>query len=300
MKARILAEPGEFHKITQDFHYAGLRNGTLTAAAGDWAVNLTGHLYRDDETAFMLDMPQETEYNGGVIGATTVCNQIIRNIARDPPLTGIPLVEDLNRALANKYARLGINGYEDRRRRTFLGYIAHILVNPDIMNITAVGDVCVAADGQKIAGRTKRVDIVHPRLRAMYVKRTEDVDGGFDHVRPWIDAQTRFQNTPGSKNSFPAVDGTKTQPESEIELIQAKTPGRLLIWTDTYVDPTDFTIEGLERMLEHVYDVDPHRFKRYPAVGYNVGDRTAIEIDIDGDWDKLTIESVEPIFFREK
>ena len=70
------------------------------------------------------------------------------------------------------------------------------------------------------------------------------------------------------------------------------------MWSDGYAIPDELTIEGLERKLAEVYHVDPYRYKEFPAVGYLLDDRTALEIRSFDDWSRLDMEEIKPLFHR--
>ena len=42
MKIRILAQAGESHSLSEDFHLFQYYDGKIKAAVGDWANNLVG------------------------------------------------------------------------------------------------------------------------------------------------------------------------------------------------------------------------------------------------------------------
>lgn len=117
MKIRYISVPGETRAdgravqkhVGEDFWYAGIRNGVLYAAVGDWASNLMGVKYRDAETAEALEQSSATEFNGGVIGA-----QVAKRVIAGCNLTGYPLVEEISRELAEKYRQLGLDASDPR------------------------------------------------------------------------------------------------------------------------------------------------------------------------------------------
>lgn len=304
MKARILFEKGETHRNPEDFQYVNLDKDRmiLKAAAGDWASNLVGKPYEDPELSDALGKPIDTKYNGGFIGAN-----VAKHVIASTNETGYKLIEKINKALARKYEELIATGRDDlleyRRRRelTFTGYIAHLMATPEEMVITGVGDVKLAADRRILTGKTKEVDIYHPLVRRLCIERYGDAEGGFAHIRPLIVAQFQRQNVPGHPLSYPAIDGTETLPVEDVSRIviqKGSFPGQILIWTDAYVDPDEFTIEGLERKLAHVYEVDPLRYLEYPSVGIPLDDRTIIELTELDDWAALETEFVKPSFYR--
>jgi hypothetical protein len=265
MKARILCIAGETHDV-EDFYFADLGNGRLKAAAGDWAHNLVGKI------------------DGGYVGKTAA-----RDAVAGSELTGPRLIEEINHAIAEQYVKLGIEGYRTDRAHAFTGYVSHVIVRPETAIVTAVGDVRVAFDGKIIAGKTKAVDIRNADIRKHYVERTGDAASGYNPIKDKILDQFKFQNVAGHRLSYPALDGTETLADG-IEFMELPAPSRILLWTDGYLEPEEFTIEGLEDKLRRVYEVDPFRCGIFPAVGFLKDDRTAVEIEIDGDWNKLSVE----------
>lgn len=304
MKINIIQVKGESHERLEDFHVTGFNGSVLKIAVGDWASNLVGGPYRDGFVSRALISVKEhwgspaRGVNGGVIGA-----HVARGLIAESTATGYELIEEINSALASKYAYLikkgydSLKDYKSRRELAFTGYIAHLIITPEKMDVTTVGDVRVAADDKLIAGERKAVDIRNAQLRAEYIRRTGDVEGGFDYIRPRILEQFSWQNVPGREFSYPAIDGTETL-RGGVETLALPTPKRILVWTDGYLPPDDFTIEGLERKLQEVYHIDPHRCREFPAVGFLTDDRTAVEITELDNWSVPRVEYAKPSFKR--
>lgn len=302
MKVRYISVPGEKKAggclqktASEDFYHFRLKDGLLTAAVGDWASNLMGQLFEDGETAGALGHAQGTIYNGGVIGAQTA-----RKAVANSNSTGYELVGEINEAIARKYRELGLDASDPRN--LFAGFMTHVSANSECMTITSIGDVYLYADGSQarhgelVIGEETKVQKLLNKLRRSYIRKTGDTEGAYDSLRQRIRDQQRFQNAPGHPLSYPAITG---QPiKGEVKVLRTKTPKDILFFSDGYV-PTDFlwTIESLEKLLAHVYDVDPCRYLEYPAVGSLLDDRTALQISLD-DWSRLEEEAVKPSFFR--
>jgi hypothetical protein len=276
MKIRSISISGETHHRLEDFSLVNLEHNRLKAAVGDWANNLVGGPYAYPEVLAHLEEKEGTLLNGGVIGSI-----LARETIRASESIGLELINEINKRIRRAYETLGIRNYKQQRELTFTGYIAHIIANAEQMHITAVGDVRVAVDGKVVVGKTKKIDEHNAQLRKEYIARTGDVEGSFDFIKPSNILQFQYQNTPGHEFSYPAIDGTKTLPKKEIEMLTLPTPKKILMWTDGYLTPNEFSIEGLERKLAEVYAVDPQRCKAYPGVNHRKDDRTALEITFD-------------------
>ncbi len=283
MKATVKYLIGETHKKSEDFFYIDYSNQRLKVAVGDWASNLIGGHYKDKETALFLNENPDEEYNGGVIGSV-----LAKKVISSSEETGYNLISLINKKLETKYQELGIKGYRDNRALTFTGYIGHIIANSKGTIITAVGDVRIAVDGKIIAGKTKKIDIHNANLRKNFIEETGNIKESFNHIKPNIISQYKFQNNPGNEFSYPAIDGTETLPKKEIEIKKIKTPKHILIWSDGYEIPDKFIIAGLEKKLQEVYSEDPNRCNKFPHVKSSKDDRTAIEIIIDN-WSSFKI-----------
>ena len=178
MKVRILSARGESHPELEDFYVADYNGSRLKVAVGDWASDQLGRRYKDKELSYQLDRDLETEYGGGFVGTS-----VARMAIASSELTGHELIGHINKSLAQKYEQLGIEGYWQDRKLTFLGYIAHILGTPGHITLTAVGDVKAAVDDRHVAGKTKKVDIFAPKSpRRLY--RGDWRCGGRLQVRP--------------------------------------------------------------------------------------------------------------------
>lgn len=276
---------GESHQRLEDFFIFSFSDGRLKVAVGDWANNLVGGPYSYPEVAYHLGEKADTLLGGGVIGSI-----LARETIRKSELSGLDLIYQLNKRIRRAYEDLGLTDYYDNRALTFTGYLVHLLVDSEQIKVTAVGDVRIACDGIIIAGRTKRIDDYHSQMRKEYIKRTGDHEGAYHHIRPSIIRQYRFQNTPGNEFSYPAIDGTETLPREEIEILSMPTPKRILVWSDGFITPDDYSIAGLENKLKECYEKDPHRYKDYPAVGYLRDDKTALEIVLDN-FEKLEVSN---------
>lgn len=300
MIIRRIYVPGETHSISEDFRFHDYNGNRLKACVGDWASDLKGGKYIDQQVSEFLGLGAQTLLTGGVVGRV-----VAELVIRESESYGEDLVKEINRAIARKYKDLIRRGYahlsrhREDRAYTFTGYIAHVLAYPERAVITAVGDVRVAADGVLRTGKTKLIDEHNAQLRKHLIENgVSDVDR---RVLQAIFDQFRFQNSSG-EFSYPAIDGTETLPWG-VEVIEiAPLPNNMLIWSDGYVTPDkpeEFTIEGLERKLAHVYEVDPERCREYPAVKAVVDDRTAVEIIFD-EWGAPRIEDVRTIFMRRR
>jgi len=293
MKCRYIYEKGDNKFHSEDFLYVGLRDGILTAAVGDWASNLTGNLYEDRETAAALGHDASTRYNGGVIGAQTA-----RRVIKSSKSTGADIVREINEALAAKYGDMSrkydeLKRFRDDKRVCFTGFLSHVVATPQEMVITNVGDVRAAVGDCIVSGKDTIVQKFLNGVRQLYIGLTNDTQGTYDVIRPLIYEQFRWQN--GDRPlSAPVINGTATRADG-INTLKIKTPENcgLLLFSDGYVVPEEFTIDGLERMLAHVYEVDPFRYKEFPAAGRAKDDRTAVEIHVDG-WNELVAEKVTP------
>lgn len=295
MKAKYYYRSGTGKERSEDFYIIDFDGKRLKVAVGDWASNLVGGPYAHTETARLRGEPEETEYNGGVIGST-----LVREAIKKTELTGYPLIIEANRRIAQAYKELGIESVEKDRAKSFAGYIAHAIVTPEKMVVTVVGDVRLAVDGKIIAGKTKKIDEFHANLRAMSFRELGDTNWFKQVVVPLIIAQYTYQNRPGNTLSYPAIDGTETLPIEGVEAFEAAPPSRLLLWSDGFEPPNgteNFTIVGLEEKLKGVYSEDPERCKTYPALRgkEKLDDRTAVEIILD-DWQ--TIQEVNESYTR--
>ena len=293
MKVKAVSIPGESHKHPEDFYLVSYDQSRqqLKIAVGDWANNLAGGPFQDAGINHLLGLPEGTKLNGGVLGST-VAKQVI--LASDS--TGVNLIREMNEAIRKKYDELGVRDYARNPAERFTGYVAHVLATPRKTVVTAVGDVRCIVDGNLVAGRTKRMDSHHNELRRRYIEETGDVEGAYNRLlKPLIIQQFQYQNQPGHEFTYPAIDGTETKPEESIDLLNLNGARRLLLWTDGYETPTEFTIDGLEAQLRNIWEVDPGRCKKFLSVGCLQDDRTSVEVDLDG-WSKLEMQDLSGSF----
>ncbi len=292
MRIRYAEKPGEGRdgpkSHSEDFFYVGF-NGTLKVAVGDWATNMLGGKYDVQEPA--KHMGTRKKLPGGVIGRTAAMRTVERSMS-----TGRELVEEINAALVREYRRLekrypSMEGWEEDSRKCFPGFIAHALVEPEETAITSVGDVKLAADGVIVAGEDTVIQKLLNRMRRLIIERKGiDPKNAYEELKPFILRQYAWNNDMSHPLGYPTINGNPT-PREGVVTRRIKTPRKLLLYTDGYVDPEVFTIEGLEKQLAHAYRIDPHRYRHFPAVGSLQDDRTAIEVDTS-DWGVPRVEKV--------
>ena len=244
MILRAKTTVGESHPENEDFYHMSFGGKRVKAAVGDWARNKVG------------------KYKGGVIGSASAQKRIALS-----EKTGYELIEELNDVIKGKYLQLEIDYVKGPELR-FTGYIGHVIVTPETTKITSVGDVRVAVDGKIVAGKTKKVDIRNAKLRKEYIGKTGDIEGSYKHIEKYILEQFGFQNNPDHELCYPAIDGTVTVPIEEIDILEIPTPKHILIWSDGYVTPKEYTIEGLDKEFERMYEVDPCRIGEFLNTGF--------------------------------
>ncbi len=195
-------------------------------------------------------------------------------------LNGIELVNHLNKKTKELYVDLKISDdIEDPKFRFTCGFICVRIIEDKII-ITYLGDLGLRINGQEVYKETKKIDIDNSKERARYIAKTEDVEGGREHIMPLLLKQFDYQNTSQEPFGYGVIDGTETPSKFvktfEYDLNKIKT---IELFSDGYFEiPKEVSIEVWERAFEKVEKEDPDKWKKYKSTK-SKGDRTIMIIE---------------------
>lgn len=241
--------------------YYGYNNNSFVVADG--ATDKSGRIY-DGKT-------------GGEIASHLVVEKCL---ATD--LNGPEIVNYLNQEINKLYLKLGIiDDIKNAVNRFTCAFVLARCIEEKVI-ITFLGDSGFRINGTDLYKFDKKLDIDHAQMRADYINETGDVEGSYDHIKPFIIKQYRFQNHPSHELGYGALDGTDT-PNKFIEVFEydrnkVKT---IELFTDGYYDfPEKPTVEEWEKVHKIVQKEDPDKYLKYKSVN-SEDDRTVLVVNFE-------------------
>lgn len=272
--------------------YSFKPNLEVVLAAIDYANNYRGpKTVIDPETARERGLPETTAVVPAEVGSTTARNTILQNTH----LVGGELITTLNTEIRKACARIGIipkTVSEDQwldyltknRAEALTGYIGHVLLTPEKILVTGVGDVFVHVDGVRVVGKEKPIDgLKKTMIDQMASKLTIERQKIHELLNtPLTLMQFEYmQNNPrqGGTLAYSAIDGTETM-DYDFHGFAAKSGDSILIYTDG-LQPKNNDAASTMSNLKPVNPI--------------FNEQTALHLSETDDWSVLQVETLEAL-----
>lgn len=234
----------------------------IAAAVLDYARNFVGPTsYVHRPTNKLGGLPDQARLNLG----TLMSIQAAGYISENPTLTGPELVGRLNDLHRRIYVEIGLllpdlsvaqtlDALARRRPELATGYISHVLVTPDSISATSVGECYVSLGPDVLLGSEKEVDRDKLKLiRKVSNQFGIDYQKAYQVMEPMITQQQfEVQNVPGHRYSYPAVDGTVTL-EGGIKVLQLPCRSAATQALSLYTDGVSLDSKGRYRLTDPVH-----------------------------------------------
>ncbi|MCB9359193.1 hypothetical protein H6503_04640 [Candidatus Woesearchaeota archaeon] len=178
---------------------------------------------------------------------------------------GKELVEHLNKAVKGTYSKYGISDLTVDPKYRFTSSFICVRISASKIVVTSVGDCGFRVDGKEVYKEIKESDQINSKKRANYIEKTGDIEGGRDHIIPFLIDNFKNQNNADSELGFGVIDGTET-PGKFISLYKFNVSGinTIEMFTDGYlIIPDDVSIKSWEDGYRKVKEEDPYRYKEY-------------------------------------
>lgn len=236
-----------------------------------------------NETSFILS-DGATDKSGNVYDGKTggeILSHFLAQEALNVDKNGVELIRYLTEKIQYLYAKINPDALTDAKKRFNATFICVRITGEHII-ITLVGDSICRINGEKIFSSPSLIDEINSATRKHYIETTGDIDGAGDFIFPMLRSQINYQISAESPVGYGTLDGTHV-PEKYIHIIKLPLHSvrTIELVSDGYMElPNEVNIEAYEKLYQYINEVDPYKYKDYPAVKCN-DDRTVAILQFD-------------------
>lgn len=181
--------------------------------------------------------------------------------------SGNDLIAEITAAAQEFYKQHNPEALDNSALRFATTLVAAQIIGDELV-VTQVGDSSFRINATDEYTNDKAIDGELAAIRGRYIAETGDIDGGRASIMPRLKTQHKLQNNDQEELGYGAIDGV-TIPTKFIKTYRfpLRTIQTIEIVSDGYFGafPVDPTIDGYERLHEHIEQVDPNKIKEYPS-----------------------------------
>jgi len=236
-----------------------------TIVLSDGATDKTGIRYEENK------LTGEFKTGGEVV------SKLIVDVVLASERSGQELVDELTKAVSSYYEKYNPKAMTDSAFKFAATMITARIVGTELV-VTQVGDSSFRLNERDAYSNDKVIDAEMAAMRAEYIHRTGDIEGGRAVIMPYLKEQHRLQNNDQDPQGYGVING-QAVPSRFVQTFRFPLEDVMTIElvSDGYfgVFPSKANIDEYEKLHQHIEEVDPYKIKDYPSTKVS-DDRTVL------------------------